>query len=157
MIRVCFVCLGNICRSPQAEGIFRQLVADAGLQAGFYIDSAGTGGWHAGEQPDPRTRATSARRGVVLHHQAQQFTRHDFARFDHILAMDSHNLTTLRALAPDAAAQQKVRLLRDHDPAGSGDVPDPYYDVARGFDEVFDLCRAACVGLLAELRSETTL
>ncbi len=151
MIRVCFVCLGNICRSPQAEGIFRQLVQEAGLQDQFHIDSAGTGGWHAGELADPRTRATSARRGVPLTHRAQQFTEQHFAAFDHVLAMDRSNLANLLAIAPDAAARQKTRLLRDHDPAGSGEVPDPYAGGERGFDEVFDLCRAACVGLLAEL------
>ncbi len=151
MIRVCFVCLGNICRSPQAEGIFRKLVQEAGREGEFHIDSAGTGGWHAGELPDPRTRATSARRGVVLSHRAQQFTASHFSQFDHVLAMDRSNLANLRALAPDPDAAQKVRLLRDHDPAGSGDVPDPYYDADHGFDTVFDLCEAACRGLLAEL------
>ncbi len=150
MIRVCFVCLGNICRSPQAEGIFRHLVQEAGREGEFVIDSAGTGGWHAGEQPDPRTRSTSARRGVPLDHLAQQFTRADFARFDHVLAMDSHNFADLLALAPDHESRQKVRRLRDLDPAGTGDVPDPYYG-ADGFDHVFDLCEAACRGLLAEL------
>lgn len=151
MIRVCFVCLGNICRSPQAEGIFRELVVTASLTDRFHIDSAGTGGWHAGELPDARTRATSARRGVPLTHRARQFTVADFERFDHILAMDRRNLADLHALAPTDDARRKVRLLRDHDPAGSGDVPDPYYGGHDGFDHVFDLCEAACRGLLAEL------
>ena len=151
MIRVCFVCLGNICRSPQAEGIFRNLVRQAGREHEFLIDSAGTGGWHAGELSDARTRSTSARRGVVLDHRAQQFTHLDFARFDHVLAMDRNNLRDLQAIAPDERAREKIRLLRDHDPAGSGDVPDPYYGGANGFDHVFDLCEAACRGLLADL------
>ncbi len=127
------------------------LVQQAGLAADFHIDSAGTGDWHAGELADPRTRATSARRGVVLTHRAQQFTAGHFAQFDHVLAMDRQNLADLRAIAPDPQARQKVRLLRDHDPAGSGDVPDPYSGGAHGFDTVFELCEAACRGLLAEL------
>lgn len=151
MIRVCFVCLGNICRSPQAEGIFRKLVNDAGRGGDFHIDSAGTGAWHAGEPVDPRTRAASARRGVPLQHAAQQFRAEHFADFDHILAMDRNNLANLRSIAPDEAARRKIRLLRDHDPAGSGDVPDPYSGGSSGFDDVFSLCEAACSGLLAEL------
>ena len=151
MIRVCFVCLGNICRSPQAEGIFRKLVREAGVEAQFHIASAGTGAWHVGEDADPRTRAASARRGVPLQHRAQQFRAEHFADFDHILAMDRHNLANLREIAPDEAARLKVRLLRDHDPKGSGDVPDPYSDGPQGFDHVFSLCEAACMGLLAEL------
>jgi protein-tyrosine phosphatase len=154
MHRVCFVCLGNICRSPQAEGIFRKLVHDAGLDAQFHIGSAGTGAWHVGEPADPRTRATSARRGVPLNHRAQQFRAEHFADFDHILAMDRHNLANLLAMAPDEAARRKVRLLRDLDPAGTGDVPDPYNDGEHGFDHVFNLCEAACQGLLAELTAK---
>ena len=151
MIRVCFVCLGNICRSPQAEGIFRKLVQDASLTREFHIDSAGTGAWHVGELADPRTRAASAQRGVPLHHRAQQFQAEHFDDFDHVLAMDRNNLANLRAIAPNEAARQKIRLLRDLDPAGSGDVPDPYAGGECGFDDVFSLCEAACKGLLAEL------
>ena len=153
MIRVCFVCLGNICRSPQAEGLFRHHVRAAGLEPHFHVDSAGTGAWHAGELPDARTRAASAQRGVVLQHRAQQFTRRHFDEFDLVLAMDTQNLRDLHALAPDAATRAKVRLLRDFDPAGSGDVPDPYYGEGDGFTRVFELCDAACRGLLGHLRA----
>lgn len=151
--RVCFVCLGNICRSPTAEGVFRHLVEQAGLTDQIEIDSAGTAAYHAGEPPDRRSAATARRRGVPLRGRARQFVREDFARFDHVLAMDQHNLDALRQLAPDDAARDRVRLLRDHDPssAAGAEVPDPYYGGPDGFDEVFDICMAACRGLLDEL------
>lgn len=157
--RVCFVCLGNICRSPTAEGIFRHLVREAGLEALFAIDSAGTGEWHAGEPPDRRATATAKRRGVTLEGAARQFRRGDFARFDLVIAMDRENRDELARMAPDEAAHAKVALLRDFDPEApdGADVPDPYYGGARGFDDVFDLCTAACRGLLAQVREERGL
>lgn len=150
MIRVCFVCLGNICRSPTAEGILLHLVQQAGLAEGFVIDSAGTGGYHVGEEPDPRTLRTARARGVHLPSRARKFEAHDFSRFDYVLAMDGENLRVLQALAPDAEAQAKVRLLRSFDadsPSGAG-VPDPYYGAGDGFERVFDICMAACRGFL---------
>lgn len=151
--RVCFVCLGNICRSPTAEGVFRHLVARAGLGEQFEIDSAGTAAYHEGESPDRRSAATAKARGMPLGGQARQFRSADFERFDHVLAMDRSNLSGLLRLAPNDEARKKVSLLRSHDPA-SGDgaeVPDPYYGGEDGFDDVFDICLAACTGLLAEL------
>ncbi|MBM4344960.1 MAG: low molecular weight phosphotyrosine protein phosphatase [Deltaproteobacteria bacterium] len=151
-IGVLFVCLGNICRSPQAEGIFRKLVADAGLRDRFDIDSAGTGGWHAGEAPDWRTQAASERHGIPLPHRARLFEVGDFDRFDHILAMDRSNLRDILALARDDADRHKVRLLRELDPlADVVSVPDPYYGDGDGFERVFQICLAACRGLLREL------
>ncbi|MCA9649102.1 MAG: low molecular weight phosphotyrosine protein phosphatase [Myxococcales bacterium] len=152
--RVCFVCLGNICRSPTAEGVFRHLVEEAGLSGAFEIDSAGTAAYHAGESPDRRSAATARRRGVPLGGRARQFVREDFGRFDHVLAMDRANLEALRRLAPSEKARAKVRLLRDHDPRApaEAEVPDPYYGGPDGFDDVFDICMAACRGLLDELR-----
>ncbi|MCA9707337.1 MAG: low molecular weight phosphotyrosine protein phosphatase [Myxococcales bacterium] len=153
MTRVCFVCLGNICRSPTAEGVFRHLVEQGGHADAFEIDSAGTAAYHAGERPDRRSAATAHARGVPLPGRARQFRRDDFDRFDHILAMDRSNRDALRRLAPSDAARAKVRLLRDHDPQSppEAEVPDPYYGGPDGFDHVFDICMAACEGLLAQL------
>jgi len=151
-MRLCFVCLGNICRSPTAEGIMRSLIAEAGLAGRVHVDSAGTGAWHIGEPPDGRARATARRRGLVLDHEAWQFGRGDFARFDLVLAMDRANLRALRALAPPAA-RDRLHLLRWFDPAADDlDVPDPYYGGPGGFDHVFDVCTAACTGLLDHVR-----
>lgn len=154
-VRICFVCLGNICRSPTAEGVMEVALAEAGLAARVTIDSAGTGAWHVGELPDPRTRAAAARRGIDLRHRARQFRRDDFVRFDLVLAMDVANHRALLALAPDAAARDKVRLFRSFDPAAPADaeVPDPYYGDGDGFEHVLDICEAACAGLIAEVRA----
>lgn len=149
-IAVCFVCLGNICRSPTAAAVMRALVAEAGLLEDVVVESAGTAGWHAGAGPDPRTAAAAAARGVPMDHTARQFTANDFARFDLVIAMDHENVEELRALAPSATAVDRIRLLRSFDPASppGAVVPDPYYGGPRGFDEVIDLCEAACRGLL---------
>jgi protein-tyrosine phosphatase len=154
-VRICFVCLGNICRSPTAEGVMRLALTRAGLSERVTVDSAGTGGWHVGELPDPRTRAAASRRGIELDHRGRQFRRDDFARFDLILAMDAANHRALLAMAPDAAAKAKVRLLRSYDPAApeGAEVPDPYYGGSDGFERVLDICEAACAGLLAEVKS----
>jgi protein-tyrosine phosphatase len=155
-IRICFVCLGNICRSPTAEGIMRRAVREAGLEGKIAVASAGTGDWHVGDAADARSRETAARRGVILDGTAKQFLRADFGRFDHVLAMDAENLRVLARLAPDETARKKVRLFRDVDPESprGAAVPDPYYGGAGGFDEVFDICERACRALLAELRRE---
>lgn len=158
-IRVCFVCLGNICRSPTAEGVFRHLVAEVGLSARFEIDSAGTAGYHSGEAPDRRARAAGERAGVVVGGAARQFLPGDFARFDYVLAMDSSNLNELRRLAPSVELAKKVRLLRSYDPAApkNAPVPDPYYGDDAGFDHVLELCLVACRKLLEEIRREQRL
>lgn len=154
MVRICFVCLGNICRSPTAEAVMRHLVAREGLEDRIVIESAGTGGWHAGEVRDRRSREVGARRGMPLGGRARQFVPVDFSRFDWVLAMDGQNLRDLLDLAPDEAARKKIRRLRSFDPASApdADVPDPYYGGADGFDQVFDICLAACEGLLAHVR-----
>jgi protein-tyrosine phosphatase len=154
-MRLVFVCLGNICRSPTAHGVMRHLVSEAGLSERISVDSAGTGDWHLGEPPDPRTCAAAKRRGVVLDHRAQRFTAKDFARYDLILAMDRNNQRDLERMAPTDADRAKIRLLRSFDPAAPKDaeVPDPYYGGAQGFEEVYDVCDAACRGLLAHLRA----
>lgn len=155
-VRVCFVCLGNICRSPTAEGVFRHLLREAGLEGAVHVESAGTGAWHVGEPPDARAAATARERGIPLSGRAQRFHAKDFARFDHVVAMDAHNRRALLDLAPDAASRAKVSLLRDFDPEGprGAPVPDPYYGGDRGFDEVFEICHAACRALLARLRED---
>jgi protein-tyrosine phosphatase len=169
LVRISFVCSGNICRSPTAEAVMRRLVREAGLEDKVHIDSAGTGAWHVGEQRDRRSREVAERRGAPLSGRARQFTARDFARFDYVLAMDGDNLADLCDLAPDAEARAKVRLLRSFDPAVAGrdpdraggggrdagadaDVPDPYYGGPDGFERVFDICTAACRSLLAEIR-----
>ena len=144
MPSVLFVCLGNICRSPTAEGVMRALAPD------WQIDSAGTGGWHAGEPPHPPAIRAAARRGYDLTPlRARQITRADFDRFDRILVMDRANLADVERLRPAGSATPVVRLL-DHAPeVGHRDVPDPYY--TGEFDLVLDLVEAACRGLLRDL------
>ncbi len=153
MIRVCFVCLGNICRSPTAEGVLRHLVEAAGLGDRIAVESAGTCAYHVGDPPDPRARAAARARGIVVDGRARQFERADFARLDHVIAMDTDNLRDLVAMAPDAAAEAKLSLLLDFDPDSppGASVPDPYYGGPDGFDQVLDLCLAGCRGLLAQL------
>lgn len=153
MIHVCFVCLGNICRSPTAEGVMVHLVARAGLRHAISVDSAGTGPWHVGEAADHRARAVARRRGYDLTSRGRQFVRSDFARFDYILAMDRSNRRDLIALATEPEERAKVHLFRSFDPdvTGEVDVPDPYYGGARGFDDVFDMCERTCRSLLAHL------
>jgi len=159
MVKVCFVCLGNICRSPTAEAVMKHLVRQAGLERAIHIESAGTGDWHVGETRDRRSLATGEARGIPLSGRAQQFTAADFARFDHVVAMDSSNRDDLLKMAPDAAARAKVTMLRAHEDAGGepADVPDPYYGGSRGFEDVFDICQASCAGFLARLRREHRL
>ncbi len=149
--RVCFVCLGNICRSPTAEAVFRKRAADAGVARDWVVESAGTGAHHEGEPADRRSREHGARRGYALSGRARQFRRADFERFELVLAMDASNEAALRRLAPDDEARTKVRLFRSFDPAAPprAEVPDPYYGGASGFDEVLDLCERAADGLLA--------
>jgi protein-tyrosine phosphatase len=146
------VCLGNICRSPTAGGIMLHLVRQAGLDREILVESAGTGGWHAGEPPDRRAQAVARSRGYALPGQAQQFGHADFARFDYVLAMDRSNLDALHTLARTEAEGQKLRLFRSFDPelahGVQADVPDPYYGGPGGFDEVFDMCERTCHSLL---------
>lgn len=142
MIRVLFVCLGNICRSPMAEGIFRHLVEQEGLSDHFLIDSAGTSGWHAGEKPDRRMRQTAKEHGLSLDSQrSRQFIKQDFEEFDYILAMDRSNLDNIKKLQIQPEHQTaKVTLMRDYDLLQANpNVPDPYYGGQNGFEEVFDI------------------
>ncbi|MGW0009169.1 low molecular weight protein-tyrosine-phosphatase [Streptomyces tendae] len=155
--RVCFVCTGNICRSPIAEAVFHARVADAGLDGLVEADSAGTGGWHEGEGADPRTVAVLTEHGYGLDHTARQFRQSWFSRLDLVVALDAGHLRALRRLAPTERDAAKVRLLRSYDPAAEGgdlDVPDPYYGGQDGFEECLEMVEAASTGLLAAVREQ---
>ncbi|MFF3515393.1 low molecular weight protein-tyrosine-phosphatase [Streptomyces sp. NPDC002573] len=152
--RVCFVCTGNICRSPMAESVFRARVEEAGLVDLVEADSAGTGGWHEGDGADPRTVAVLGENGYGSEHTARQFQPSWFSRLDLVIALDSGHLKALRrlALTPEDAA--KIRLLRSYDPAAADDldVPDPYYGGMDGFRQCLEMVEAASPGLLAAVR-----
>jgi len=134
----------------------RHLVREAGLEKAILVDSAGTGSWHVGDAPDRRACAAGRKRGIEVSGAARQFRRADFARFDYVLAMDAANFDDLVELAPNAEAREKVHLLRSFDPASpaNASVPDPYYGGVEGFDEVVELCLAACRPLLERIRRE---
>ena len=152
MTSVLFVCMGNICRSPTAEGVFRNLSTELAPQLKLHIDSAGTHAYHIGEPPDSRSQAAARARGVDISGlRGRQVTVDDFRAFDFVLAMDSANLARLQALRPrDARAE--LKLLLDYAPQVTDkDVPDPYYGGVRGFEEVLDLVEAGSRGLLAEI------
>jgi protein-tyrosine phosphatase len=149
---VLFVCLGNICRSPLAEGIFRSVVERADLSDRFDIDSAGTGSWHVGNPPHPGSIAVAHAHGVDISDQrSRQLRPSDLERFDWIVAMDQSNMRNIRRLTPEGDGAQLLRLL-DGVPDGPDDVPDPYYE--GGFDRVYDLVEAGCRALLTKLYPE---
>lgn len=150
-MRVLFVCLGNICRSPTAEGVFRRELEAAGLAHRVEVDSCGIGGWHVGKGPDTRAAAAARRRGIDLSElRARQLAAEDFSRFDYLLAMDHDNLAVLRQQCPDGCGAH-IGLFLDF--AGEVDrpVPDPYYGGEQGFEEVLDLIEAASRGLVEEI------
>jgi protein-tyrosine phosphatase len=152
-MRILFVCLGNICRSPTAEGVLRALAAREAPELAIEVDSAGTAAYHVGEPPDPRTRQAASRRGYDLTAlRARIVEPLDFERFDLILAMDRENLRVLERRAP-ASVHERLRLFLEFAPeAGPSEVPDPYYGGPNGFEEVLDLIEAATRGLIAHLR-----
>lgn len=150
MKRVLFVCLGNICRSPTAEGVLRGLVERRGLAGEVGVDSAGTGSWHVGEPPDPRMRRAAAARGYRLEGRARQVRPEDLERFDLVLAMDRDNLADLEAL--NGGARPNLRLFSEFLPPGAPpDVPDPYYGGESGFDRVIDLIETGAPAILDAL------
>lgn len=156
-ISICFVCLGNICRSPTAEGVMRHQVREAKLDERIELDSAGTGNWHIGSAPDERAQRAAAQRGYDLSAlRGRQIAAADFERFDLLIAMDDANLAALRKICP-LAQRDKLRLMMEFVPdtdrrwAGEREVADPYFGGAEGFEQVLDQCEAACRGLLATL------
>ena len=151
--RICFVCLGNIVRSPLGENMFKHLAQQAGVLDQFEVDSAGTGSWHVGESPDRRMRRVAARNGLNYEGSARQFQQSDFDKFDIIIAMDTDNRANLLRLARTPEQEMKVHLMREFDPQGSraASVPDPYYGGIDGFEEVFGIVERSCQGLLDAL------
>ncbi|WP_349366060.1 MAG: low molecular weight protein-tyrosine-phosphatase [Nitratireductor rhodophyticola] len=148
---ILFVCLGNICRSPLAEGVFRSVVAERGRDADFMIDSAGTGAWHVGNAPDPRSVEIARRFGVDISMQrARQVNAGDFERFDLLLGMDRDNVRTLRERAPEVAAG-KIHLFLNYADGRTLDIPDPYYGGDDGFASVYQTIREASEALLSKL------
>ncbi|MFI0222400.1 low molecular weight protein-tyrosine-phosphatase [Streptomyces lydicus] len=163
--RICFVCTGNICRSPMAESVFRTRLAEDGLDGLVEVDSAGTGGWHEGDGADPRTVAVLRAGGYETAHTARQFHPSWFDRLDLVIALDAGHLRALRRLAPTPQDAVKVRLLRSYaaeatdkgaDLAHDLDVPDPYYGDFAGFEECLEMVEAASDGLLTAVRTAVT-
>lgn len=149
---VLFVCLGNICRSPLAEGVFLHLLQEAALEEGFRVDSAGTGAWHVGNPADPRSREVALRNGITLTSTARQVHPRDFHDFDVIVAMDRSNLADLEALQEEHGGDARLVLMRDFDPEpGDREVPDPYYGGDSGFDRVYEMVLRSARGLLDDL------
>ncbi len=154
--RVLFVCLGNICRSPLAENIFREHVRQAGREGEFEIDSAGTGAYHEGESPDRRMTATARKHGLELKGHARQFRQSDYDEFDWIIAMDASNRANMLQLARDNNDRAKVQMLREFDPTSINpnrieDVPDPYYGGGSGFEDVYKIVERSSQELLATI------
>lgn len=153
--RILFVCLGNICRSPAAEGIFRKLVKDRGLEDDYIIDSAGTAGYHSGDLPDKRMRHHGALRGYTFDSVSRRLVSDDFLRFDYILVMDDSNYDNAIDMAPDLESRSKVHRMVDFSQLSDHDhVPDPYYGGDAGFQLVIDILEDACEGLLGKLEEE---
>ncbi len=140
MIKILFVCLGNICRSPLAEGVFAQYVAQKGLQNTIACDSAGTAGYHIGSCPDSRSVKTAQGYGIELDHLGRKLSSKDFMEFDLILAMDDQNFEDIMNLAKRTEGKAKVFMFRDFDPDGKGNVPDPYHGTMKDFDKVYQMC-----------------
>ncbi|NIR71927.1 MAG: low molecular weight phosphotyrosine protein phosphatase [Aliifodinibius sp.] len=151
--KICFVCLGNICRSPTAEGIFQHLINERNLENHFEIDSAGTSAYHVGESANSKSQRTAQKHGITLHSKARQFETSDLDYYDLILAMDNENLNNVRQMAHDDH-EDKLGLMRDFDPnPGDGEVPDPYYGGPEGFENVFQIVKRSCENLLDELET----
>lgn len=154
-VSVLFVCLGNICRSPLAEGVLRHLARERGIDGRLRVESAGTGAWHEGEGPDPRSIDVARRNGIALEGTARQIGPEDLRAFDWVVAMDRDNLRKVEAMNREAGGSARVCLLRDFDPdPGDGEVPDPYYGGPGGFDDVYAMIRRSLENLLDRVEDE---
>ncbi len=153
--RLCFVCLGNIVRSPLAEKLFIHLANQASTAHKYQVDSAGTSAWHIGDPPDSRMRRVAARHGLVYIGRARQFQQRDFDRFDLILAMDQHNYAELARMAGSEGQRNKIHLLREFDSQAEPQavVPDPYYGGIDGFENTYQVIERSCLGLLQALEA----
>ncbi len=149
--KICFVCLGNICRSPTAEGIFQHLINEQELENYFEIDSAGTSAYHVGESANSKSQRTAQKHGITLRSKSRQFKNADLDYYDLILAMDNENLHNVRHMA-NSNHENKIGRMRDFDPRpDDGEVPDPYYGGPEGFENVFQIVKRSCENLLDEL------
>ncbi len=158
-IRLLFVCLGNICRSPAAEGIMAGIVEKNDLQDIIEVDSAGTSGWHEGDLPDERMRSHGEKRGYDFCSRARKFRRSDFDDFDYIIVMDQNNYTTVKSMASSPEQADKIHLMTDYAVQYSSldEIPDPYYGGSSGFELVLDLLEDACEGLLQSIKKDYSL
>ena len=155
MVKILFVCMGNICRSPTAEGVFRHKVKAAGLEDKIHIDSAGTIAYHVGNPPDPRAQSAALNRGIDLSAQrARRVSRRDFEEFDFVIAMDSDNYYELEAICPTGHEDRLHMFLKFARNSRETDVPDPYYGGVNGFETVLDLIEDASEGLLTHLQEQ---
>jgi len=154
-VKVCFVCLGNICRSPLAQGVFEALVKEEGLQDRIIISSAGVSGWHVGNPPDARMQQTALDHGIRLNSRARQFKSSDFEQMDLVLAMDHSNLSALKQMSAEPELQDKLFLFRSFDPKHNNDleVPDPYYGGDKGFETVYQIVDRTCPKVLDHLKA----
>jgi len=153
--RICFVCLGNICRSPTAEGIFQHLVNERGLEPYFEVDSAGTSAYHIGETPNSKSQQVANQHGVKLYSRARQFEYSDLEHYDLVLAMDRQNLRNVRNLDRKNRFEERIGLMRSFDPKpDDGEVPDPYYGGMQGFENVFQVLKRSCERLLDQLEQQ---
>lgn len=153
-VHVLFVCLGNICRSPLAEAIFKNKVKQKGLEQVVFADSCGTSNYHIGDSPDPRTIANATKNGIVIEHCGRQLGEEDLEKFDLILAMDKSNYQNILRLPNSSNFAKKVMLMREFDPVEKGEVPDPYHGGEKGFQEVYDILDRSMENLIHHLRKE---
>ena len=153
-MKILFVCLGNICRSPLAEAVFNEKIRVRGLQNEFQSDSCGTGNYHVGDWPDDRTIKCANKNGILMNHLGRQLNRTDLENFDLILAMDGSNLLNILRLSTEST-KSKVKLMRSFDPQGEGDVPDPYWGGDKEFDELYEILDRSIDGLIDHLLAKT--